>query len=64
MTIAWSSRISGSGSQRPRTWGFVSEEPDLEGRHPIDLARHEHRPVEQERRLRFLDDLEARALEG
>ena len=42
---------------------LVSQEAGLERRRAIDLARHEHRPVEQERRLSFLDDLEARALE-
>ena len=42
---------------------LVSHEASLERRRAIDLARHEHRAVEQERRLLVLDDLEARALE-
>jgi hypothetical protein len=41
----------------------VSQEAGFEHRRPIDLARHEHGAIEQERRLLVLDDLEARALE-
>src|SRR4029079_7920187 len=43
--------------------GFVSLEARLERRRAIDLARHDYRAVEQERRLSFLDDLESRALQ-
>ena len=42
---------------------LVSGEARLERRRAIDLARHEHRAVEQEGGLLLLDDLEARALE-
>ena len=42
---------------------LVTREAGLERRRAIDLTGHEHRAVEQERRLSFLDDLEAHALE-
>ena len=62
-TSAWSSRISGSGCQRPSPVRLVGGEPLLEPGRAVDLARDQQRPVEQERRLLLLDDVEAGALE-
>ena len=42
----------------------MSLEAGLERRRAVDLSRHEHGAVEQERGLPFLDDLEAGARQG
>ena len=43
---------------------LVPGEPAFEARAAVHLAGHEQRPVEEERRLSLLHDLEARALQG
>ena len=59
-TSAWSSRISGSGSQCPWRWAWWAGKPALELGRAVDLAGDQQRAVEQERRLPLLDDVEAR----
>ena len=62
-TSAWSSRISGSGCQRPSPVGLVAGEAALELGGPVDLAGDEQRAVEQERRLRAPRRSRSRPLE-
>jgi hypothetical protein len=58
--IVMDERVGAPGAVAPR---LVDREPGLEVRCPVHLAGDEQHPVEEERRLPILNDLEAGALD-